>query len=207
MTANRFDSYFNAEHGRTGQTSADRDVDRLQAWLDAHRLQSIKVQENGHKLVERIRERDVGRYTKRIVNVLEGAAISIGRALFDAILILVVSVYMLLGMSRFAGFVDRHLPPHGERPLVSRIEHALVAYVRGQCFLSLIIGGSAGIGLYVLGFLHLLPNGQTYAQGYQVVEYPHTTRRHVLVEPTIAVVSPGPATNETPRITGSSTPG
>ena len=30
-------------------------------------------------------------------------------------------------------------------------------------------------------------NGQTYAQGYQVVEYPHTTRRHVLVEPTIAV--------------------
>jgi len=30
-------------------------------------------------------------------------------------------------------------------------------------------------------------NGQTYAQGYQVVEYPHTTRRHVLVDPTITV--------------------
>ncbi len=30
-------------------------------------------------------------------------------------------------------------------------------------------------------------NGQTYAQGYQVVEYPHTTRRQVLVDPTIAV--------------------
>jgi LmbE family N-acetylglucosaminyl deacetylase len=29
--------------------------------------------------------------------------------------------------------------------------------------------------------------GQTYSQGYQVVEYPHTTRRHVLVEPKIAV--------------------
>src|SRR5688572_9993364 len=29
--------------------------------------------------------------------------------------------------------------------------------------------------------------GQTFAQGYQVVEYPHTTRRHVLVEPTVAV--------------------
>jgi len=28
---------------------------------------------------------------------------------------------------------------------------------------------------------------QTYAQGYQVVEYPHTTRRQVLVDPTIAV--------------------
>ena len=27
---------------------------------------------------------------------------------------------------------------------------------------------------------------QTFAQGYQVIEYPHTTRRHVLVEPVIA---------------------
>ena len=27
----------------------------------------------------------------------------------------------------------------------------------------------------------------TYAQGYQVVEYPHTTRRHVLVDPAVAV--------------------
>ena len=29
--------------------------------------------------------------------------------------------------------------------------------------------------------------GQTYAQGYQVIEYPHTTRRQVLVDPQIAV--------------------
>lgn len=29
--------------------------------------------------------------------------------------------------------------------------------------------------------------GKTFAQGYQVVEYPHTTRRHVLVDPAVAV--------------------
>jgi LmbE family N-acetylglucosaminyl deacetylase len=29
--------------------------------------------------------------------------------------------------------------------------------------------------------------GKTFAQGYQVVEYPHTARRHVLVEPAVAV--------------------
>jgi len=34
---------------------------------------------------------------------------------------------------------------------------------------------------------HVTAAGQTYAQGYQVVEYPHTTRRHVLVDPQIAV--------------------
>ncbi len=31
--------------------------------------------------------------------------------------------------------------------------------------------------------------GKSYAQGYQVVEYPHTTRRHVLVDPQVAVKS------------------
>jgi predicted PurR-regulated permease PerM len=161
--ANRFNDYFTDQHGRTHQTSADRDVDRLQVWLNQHHLRSVKIQKSGHRLVKRIRDRDVGRYTHRLVNFIEGAAISIGRALFDGILILVVSIYMLLGMERFARFVDRRFPPHGGRPLVSRIEHALVAYVRGQVLLSLIIGTSAGLGLYAFGLAGLLPNGETYA--------------------------------------------
>jgi len=161
--ANRFNDYFTAKHGRTHQTSADRDVDRLQHWLNSHHLRSIKIEKSGHRLVKRIRDRDVGKYTHRLVNFVEGAAISIGRALFDAVLIVVVSIYMLLGMGRFAAFVDRRFPPHGGRPLVSRIEHALAAYVRGQVALSLIIGTSAGLGLYAFGLVGLLPNGQTYA--------------------------------------------
>src|SRR5207249_2663905 len=161
--ANRFNAYFTAQHGRSHQVSADRDVDRFQHWLNTHHLRSIKIEKSGHRLVKRIRDRDVGRYTHRVVNFVEGAAISIGRLLFDGILILVVSIYMLLGMERFARFIDRRFPPHGGRPLVSRIEHALVAYVRGQVLLSLIIGTSAGLGLYAFGLAGLLPNGETYA--------------------------------------------
>lgn len=161
--ANRFNAYFTAQHGRSGQTSADRDVDRLQRWLDDHHLRSIKIEKSGHRLVTRIRDRDVGKYTTRIVNFLEGAAISIGRALFDGVIVLVASVYMLLAMERFARFVDRRFPPHGGRPLVSRVEHSLINYVRGQIALSLIIGTSVGLGLYVFGLSGLLPNGQRYA--------------------------------------------
>jgi predicted PurR-regulated permease PerM len=161
--ANQFNDYFTVPHGQTHQTSADRDVDRLQHWLNTHHLRSIKVEASGHRLVKRIRDRDVGKYTHRVVRFVEGAAISIGRAIFDAILIFVVSIYMLLGMGRFARFVDRRFPPYGGRPLVSRVEHALVAYVRGQVALSLIIGTSAGLGLYAFGLAGLLPNGQTYA--------------------------------------------
>jgi predicted PurR-regulated permease PerM len=161
--ADRFNAYFTVERGRTHQVSADRDVNRFQNWLNTHHLRSIKIEKSGHRLVQRIRDRDVGKYTHRVVNFLEGAAISIGRALFDGVLILVVSIYMLLGMDRFARFVDGRFPPHGGRPLVARIEHALVAYVRGQAALSLIIGTTAGLGLYLFGVTGLLPHGQAYA--------------------------------------------
>ncbi len=162
--ATRFNDYFTNGHGPAGQTSADRDVDRLQQWLDTHRLKSVDVQKRGHNLVRQIRRRDVGHYTSRIVTFVEGAAISIGKTLFAAVLLLVVSIYMLLDMQRLGRTVDRRFPPRpGERPLLRSIEHALASYVRGQAALSLIIGTTAGVGLWILSAVGLLPNGQQYA--------------------------------------------
>jgi predicted PurR-regulated permease PerM len=162
--ANRFNDYFTHGHGKTGQTSADRDVDRLQQWLNTHHLRSIKVQKRGHKLVREIRQRDVGKYTHKIVTFLEGAAISIGKTLFSVVLLLVVSIYMLLDMQRLGRRLDRRFPPRpGEDPLLVTLERALASYVRGQALLSLIIGASAGIGLWIFGAVGLLPNAQQYA--------------------------------------------
>jgi len=162
--ANRFNAYFTNAHGTTGQTSADRDVDRLQQWLNTHHLKSFKVQARGHRLVKQIRQRDVGKYTKKIVTFVEGAAISIGKTLFSVVLLLVVSVYMLLDLHRFGRTVNRRFPPRpGEQPLLMSIERALASYVRGQAALSLIIGTSAGVGLWALAALGLLPHGQQYA--------------------------------------------
>ncbi len=162
--ANRFNDYFTHPHGASGQTSADRDVDRLQHWLNTHHLQSIKIRKRGHRLVTQIRQRDVGKYTHKIVTFAEGAAISIGKTLFSAVLLIVVSVYMLLDMQRFGRIVDRRFPPRpGEQPLLLSIEHSLVSYVRGQALLSLIIGTSAGVGLWLFAALGLLPHAQQYA--------------------------------------------
>src|SRR3954470_16340871 len=162
--ADRFNAYFTHARGAAGQTAADRDVDRFQLWLDAHHLKSVKVQERGHKLVDQIRQRDVGKNTNKIVSFVEGAAISIGKTLFAAVLLIVVSVYMLLDMQRLGQRVNRRFPPRpGEQPLLLSIERSLAAYVRGQAALSLIIGASAGIGLWVLGAVGLLPHGQQYA--------------------------------------------
>jgi predicted PurR-regulated permease PerM len=162
--ANRFNDYFTHARGPSGQTSAYQDVDRLQHWLNTHHLTSLKIEKRGHKLVKQIQRRDVGKYTHRIVNFVEGAAISIGTTLFEAIVLIVVSIYMLLDLQRLGRRVDRRFPPRpGERTLLLSVESALVSYVRGQVALSLIIGTSSGLGLYLLGAVGALPNGQRYA--------------------------------------------
>jgi predicted PurR-regulated permease PerM len=162
--ANRFNDYFTHPHAVSGRTSAYLDVDRLQRWLDTHHLKSIRIEQRGHRLVRQIQQRDVGKYTHRIVTFVEGAAISIGKTLFSAVLLVVVSIYMLLDMQRLGRAVDRRFPPRpGEQPLLRSLEHALASYVRGQAALSLIIGTSAGIGLWALAMVGLLPHAQQYA--------------------------------------------
>jgi predicted PurR-regulated permease PerM len=162
--ANRFDTYFTEPHGQTDQTDADRDVDRLQHWLDTHGLSSIDIQQRGHRWVRQIRDKDVGKYTDKVVNFVEGAAISIGKLIFAAIVVIVVSIYMLLDFSKLARFLDRRFPPHpGSEQLLVRMEHAVAGYVKGQFLVSLIIGASAGVGMWVLGATGLVPGADKYA--------------------------------------------
>ncbi len=162
--ANRFNDYFTNRLPPTGQTAADRDVDRLQLWLDEHHLKSVDVKQRGHRIVRQIQQRDVGKNTKRIVSIVEGAAISIGKTLFSLVLLVVVSIYMLIDMQRLGRAIDRRYPPRrGELPLLRSMEHALASYVRGQVALSLIMGVSAGVGIWILGATGLLPDAQQYA--------------------------------------------
>jgi len=162
--AKRVDSYFTDVNGRTRQVDADRDVDRLQEWLNTHSLGTVHVQKRGHQLVDDIRKHDVGKYTNKVVDFLEGAAISIGKLLFSLIVLIVVSVYMLLDLPRFGRAIDKRFPPHpGSDSLLVRMEHSLVSYVKGQALVSLIIGTSAGVGIWVLGAIGALPGGEKYA--------------------------------------------
>jgi predicted PurR-regulated permease PerM len=160
----RIESYLTEEDGRTAQTGAERDVDRLQAWLDGHGLERIKVQEQAEDFLNGITADDVGQYTSTVLDFLEGAAISLVTLLFSLVLIVVVSIYMLLDMRRLAAAVDRRFPPApGSPSLMLRIEGALAGYVKGQLLLSLIIGGSAGVGLWALGAVGLAPGADRYA--------------------------------------------
>src|SRR6476646_4382187 len=163
-SANRVNDYFTVEHGHPARTRADLDVDRFQHWLDTHRLGGIAVQKQGHDLVRQIRKKDVTRYTGDVINFVEGAAIGTIKFLFALVLVIVVSIYMLLDMPRLARFIDKRFPPHpGSDALLHRIERSLASYVRGQVLLSLIIGTSAGLGMWLLGTLGWVPGADKYA--------------------------------------------
>jgi predicted PurR-regulated permease PerM len=162
--ANRIDAYLTEDVGQTQETEAERDVDRFQAWLDGHGLERVKVRKQGQDLVDRIQEADPQSYTSEVIAFIEGAAFSIFEVLFSLVLILVVSIYMLLDMDRLARGIDRRFPPlPGSQPLLRRVESAVAGYVKGQVLVSLIIGVSAGVGLWLIGTLGWADGQDDYA--------------------------------------------
>jgi predicted PurR-regulated permease PerM len=160
----RIDHYFTVESGQPRRTGAKQDLVRFQHWLDTHHLQRIKVEKQGNNFLNNIGTRDVSKYTTKVLNWAEGAGLAVVQLLFNGVLIVVVSIYMLLDMHRLTRAIDRRFPPRaGSESLVVRVERALASYVRGQFLLSLIIGGSAGLGIWVLGATGAVQDVDRYA--------------------------------------------
>jgi predicted PurR-regulated permease PerM len=159
--SDRVNTYFTSGSGQSHQTAAERDLDRFQLWLDGHGLRRVQVQKQGRQFLDNIGSKDVEKYTSKAINWAEGTGLAVVELLFSGILIVVISIYMLLDMPRLARAVDRRFPPHpGSQALLPRIEHSLVSYVKGQALLSLIIGASAGVGLWLLGFAGWFPGSR-----------------------------------------------
>jgi predicted PurR-regulated permease PerM len=161
--AERADAYVTEEDGRTGLTGAERDLDRLQVWLDDHGLEGVEVRQEVTGWLDDLSAGEISGYTQDAISFARGAAISFVLLLFSIVLIIVISIYMLLDMPRLEAMIDRRFPPANGSPLTVRIESALVGYVRGQLLLSTIIGASAGIGMWLLGVLGLVPGAERYA--------------------------------------------
>ena len=163
-SATRVNDYFTLERGQAHATHADRDIDRFQHWLDTHKLGGVKIRKQAHDFVDNVQKKDVSKYTGKVINFVEGAAIGTVKFLFSLVLVIVVSIYMLLDMDRLRRVVDRRFPPRkGSESLLTSIERSLASYVRGQVLLSLIIGTSAGVGMWVLGTLGWVPGADKYA--------------------------------------------
>ena len=167
--SHRVDRYFTIASGRPPHTGAEQDLTRLQAWLDRNHLSGVHVEKQGDKFLNQVGLNDVKKYTGRALNWAEGAGVAVVTLLFDIFLVVVVSIYMLLDVQRWSEAIDRRFPPRpGSSGLIPRMEHAIASYVRGQLFLSLIVGVSVGLGLYILDLVGLFPQGGKYAVAFGV---------------------------------------
>jgi predicted PurR-regulated permease PerM len=162
--ADRIENYLTVEDGQTGQTGFEEGVDDLQLWLNDHGLERVDVREQGNEIATDFKNADVEKYTTDAIDFLRGAAIGIFGLILSLVLVIVVSVYMLLDMARLSKAADRRWPPpSGTAGLIIRMEQALAGYVRGQLLVSLTIGASVGVGMWLLGTLGWAPGADKYA--------------------------------------------
>ena len=93
----------------------------------------------------------------------------VANAIFNLVLVFVLSVYMLLYGRQIGALVRRVMPDgDGSRaddyPLL--VQRAVSRYVGGQLLFSTIMGVSAGLSLYVFGLVGIFPDGRKYALAF-----------------------------------------
>jgi predicted PurR-regulated permease PerM len=152
----------------TDRTPADEKIDRLQDWLDDHGLGSVDIRQIGDDAVQRIRDFDVESYSGEAVGIAQGLVLTVFESLFNIVLVIVISIYMLLDADRLSRFLHRLFPGGDEEDdhLIERCERALVSYVRGQTTVSLVIGATAGVLMWLLGEVGVFDNGDDYALAF-----------------------------------------
>jgi predicted PurR-regulated permease PerM len=95
----------------------------------------------------------------------------VANAIFNLVLIFVLSVYMLLYGQQIGALVRRVMPSGDgskadDYPLL--VQRAVSRYVGGQLLFSAIMGASAGLSLYIFGVLGIFPDGSKYALAFGV---------------------------------------
>jgi predicted PurR-regulated permease PerM len=100
-------------------------------------------------------------------------------AIFDVVVVFVLSVYMLLYGERIGRLVRSVMPGAGAEfaegsrrqriradDYPTLVERAVSRYVGGQLLFSLVMGASAGLALYILGIVGVFPDGEKFALAF-----------------------------------------
>ena len=143
---------------------ANRELISVQQFLNNHKIK-VQIAQQGHSALESVEKR-VLKSSGSILSVSRdvfGKAVSLG---VDLVLTFVLSVYLLVYAGSIGDLVRRVMPPGDgtaadDYPLL--VQRAVSGYVRGQLLFSLIMGGSAGILLALMGWTGLFHDGSRYA--------------------------------------------
>jgi putative heme transporter len=130
----------------------------------------VKIVKPGKTAIQSISDK-VSKSAGKFASFGTALLTEIAKAIFNLVLIFVLSVYMLLYGPTIGALVRRFMPagdgskaddyPHLVQRAVSR-------YVGGQLLFSVIMGLSAGLSLYIFGVLGIFPDGERYAVAFGV---------------------------------------
>jgi putative heme transporter len=116
-------------------------------------------------------EEKVAKSSSKLASSAGGLLTEAASAVFDLVLVFVLSVYMLVYGERIGALVRRAMPDgdgtHAD-DYPTLVQHAVSRYVGGQLLFSVLMGASAGVSLYIFGLIGIFPDGRKYALAFGV---------------------------------------
>ncbi len=138
---------------------AERQADELQTFFDERGI-DIDVKARADAFLAGLQERA----SEAAGNVVDYSLNVLG-VVIQLILILVCCIYMLLDAPRILRYARRIGGPEAA-VFLRRTERTRTEYVKAQLLISLVIGTSAGIVLWVYGVTGIFPLGATFAVAF-----------------------------------------
>lgn len=148
---------------------ANKTIATVQNELDHHGIH-LKLVKQGKTALQSI-EGKVAKEASKLASFGGALATEAASAIFDLVLVFVLSVYMLIYGEQIGALV-RRLMPDGDATKADDYPHlvqrAVSRYVGGQLLFSTVMGASTGVALYLFGVLGIFPDGRTYAVAFAV---------------------------------------
>jgi predicted PurR-regulated permease PerM len=146
---------------------ANESLASLERWLHKHGVH-VQFIKQGKTALQTIQDK-VAKSAGSLASFGGGLLSETASAIFDLVLIFVLSVYMLVYGEPIGRLVRRAMPdgdgtPADDYPTL--IQHAVSRYVGGQLLFSFVMGASTGLALYIFGQLGIFPDGGKYAVAF-----------------------------------------
>jgi predicted PurR-regulated permease PerM len=146
---------------------ANKTIANLQRELNDRGVH-VEIVKQGKTALQSIQDK-VAKSASKFVSFGGGLLTEAASAIFDLVLVFVLSVYMLVYGERIGRLVRRAMPagdgtPADDYPTL--VQHAVSRYVGGQLLFSVLMGASAGLSLYVFGLIGIFPDGRKYALAF-----------------------------------------
>jgi len=148
---------------------ANERIASLQEELNQHGIH-VHLVKQGKTALQTFQDK-IAKSASKLASFGGGLLTEAASAVFDLVLVFVLSVYMLL-YGEHIGKLIRKLLPDGDGTPADDYPHlvqrAVSRYVGGQLLFSLIMGVSTGVALYLFGVLGIFPDGEKYAIAFAV---------------------------------------